>query len=374
MWKLQTSKKDTSPFLTSLNGFNGRQTWEFVPGAGTSEERAEVERLRTAFTENRLTQRQSADELLRMQYRQKLSWRPLPSIKPEEATNSADYVQRALQDGMNFYETLQAEDGHWAGDYGGPMFLMPGLIISCYITGALNMVLSQQHKTEMRRYPEQPPEQRRGFGLHIEGPSTMFGTALSYVSLRILGMDAGDPVCEGARAWIHSRGGAVNTPSWGKFWLATLGAYAWEGLNPLPPEMWLLPYASLDWHWPRPSRALLVPLPHGVPAHELYLEPYSGIKWDTHRNACAAEDEFYPHPWVQNLMWWGISRIEPWLHNSYLRKRALKEASTLIHYEDENTRYVCIGPVNKTLNMLAVWLEDPSGDSFKRYLDATQVC
>lgn len=29
---------------------------------------------------------------------------------------------------------LQCEDGHWAGDYGGPMFLMPGLIFACYIT------------------------------------------------------------------------------------------------------------------------------------------------------------------------------------------------------------------------------------------------
>lgn len=28
--------------------------------------------------------------------------------------------------GMNFYSHLQAEDGHWAGDYGGPLFLLPG--------------------------------------------------------------------------------------------------------------------------------------------------------------------------------------------------------------------------------------------------------
>ena len=33
-------------------------------------------------------------------------------------------------------------------------------------------------------------------------------------------------------------------PSWAKLWLAVLGCYAWEGMNPLPPEMWLLPYAS----------------------------------------------------------------------------------------------------------------------------------
>lgn len=31
-------------------------------------------------------------------------------------------------------------------------------------------------------------------------------------------------------------------PSWGKFWLAILNVYSWEGLNTLLPEMW---YARL---------------------------------------------------------------------------------------------------------------------------------
>jgi hypothetical protein len=34
--------------------------------------------------------------------------------------------------------------------------------------------------------------------------------------------------------------------------------------------------------------------------------------------------------------------------------------------QDENTRYVDIGPVNKVINMLACWLEDPNGEAFKR--------
>ena len=32
-------------------------------------------------------------------------------------------------------QMLQCDDGHWAGDYGGPMFLMPGMIIAFYICG-----------------------------------------------------------------------------------------------------------------------------------------------------------------------------------------------------------------------------------------------
>ena len=34
--------------------------------------------------------------------------------------------------------------------------------------------------------------------------------------------------------------------------------------------------------------------------------------------------------------------------------------------QDKNTRYVCIGPVNKVINMLCCWLEDPTSEAFKR--------
>ena len=30
----------------------------------------------------------------------------------------------------------------------------------------------------------------------------------------------------------------MGTPSWGKFWLAALNVYSWDGLNPVPPELW----------------------------------------------------------------------------------------------------------------------------------------
>ena len=58
------------------------------------------------------------------------------------------------------------------------MFLMPGLIITLYTTGVINKVLSPQHKMEMLRYLCNHQLQDGGYGLHIEGHSTMFGTAL----------------------------------------------------------------------------------------------------------------------------------------------------------------------------------------------------
>ena len=53
----------------------------------------------------------------------------VPQIKvqdTEELTKEA--VTTTLQRAINFYSTIQAHDGHWLGDYGGPMFLIPGLV------------------------------------------------------------------------------------------------------------------------------------------------------------------------------------------------------------------------------------------------------
>ncbi|KAM1298936.1 hypothetical protein ACFX2F_025685 [Malus domestica] len=72
------------------------------------------------------------------------------------------------------------------------MFLLPGLIITLSITGALNAVLLKEHQREMCRYLYNHQNEDGGWGLHIEGPSTMFGTALNYVTLRLLGEGADD--------------------------------------------------------------------------------------------------------------------------------------------------------------------------------------
>jgi hypothetical protein len=55
----------------------------------------------------------------------------------------------------------------------------------------------------------------------------MFGTVLSYVTLRLLGVDSSHATAAAARRWMLAHGGATAVPSWGKFWLAVLGVYEW---------------------------------------------------------------------------------------------------------------------------------------------------
>ena len=63
------------------------------------------------------------------------------------------------------------------------------------------------------------------------------------------------------------------------------------------------------------------------------------------------EDLYYPHPFVQDILWTSLHKVaEPILMHwpgSKLREKALKTTMEHIHYEDENTRYICIGPGNK---------------------------
>src|SRR3546814_3886218 len=115
---------------------------------------------------------------------------------------------------------LQGEDGHWAGDYGGPLFLMPGLIIVLYVT---KVDLPQYKKDGMVEYMLNHQQIDGGWGTHIEQASTMFGTVLNYVALRLLGVSADEPNMVAAREFMHQRGGALYAASWAKFYLAEIG-------------------------------------------------------------------------------------------------------------------------------------------------------
>uniref|UniRef100_A0A3P9IZH1 Terpene cyclase/mutase family member n=1 Tax=Oryzias latipes TaxID=8090 RepID=A0A3P9IZH1_ORYLA len=210
--------------------------------------------------------------------------------------------------GMQFYSLLQAEDGHWAGDYGGPLFLLPGLLITCHVA---QIPLPEAWKKEMVRYLRSVQLPDGGWGLHIEDKSTVFGTALSYVSLRILGVDADDPDMVRARNNLHDKGGAVGIPSWGKFWLAILNVYSWEGINTLLPEMWLFP----TWMPAHPStlwchcRQVYLPMSYCYAVRlkaqedslvlslrqELYVQDYASVNWPAQRNNVAPCDLYTPH-------------------------------------------------------------------------------
>jgi len=150
-------------------------------------------------------------------------------------------LRECLQKAVHFYSMLQTPDGHWSGDYGGPHFLLPGLIVVWYCMGRPQQMFSSTSIDLMIHYIRAHQQSDGGWGTHLESPSTMFGTTLMYVALRCLGTPQTESICVRARLFLEAQGGCVNTSSWAKFYLCLLGAMEWEGHNVVPAELWLLP-------------------------------------------------------------------------------------------------------------------------------------
>jgi squalene/oxidosqualene cyclase-like protein len=220
-----------------------------------------------------------------------------------------------------------------------------------------------------------------GWGTHIECASTMFGTVLSYVALRLLGEPHDEPYMKAAKSFMDKYGGALFAPSWAKFWLATLGVYEWEGINSIPVEMWYLP----RWFPFHPGKlwchCRMVYLPMGYVyckrfspdvsqdpllqalRSELYCEmEYDKISWNDFRQTCASIDEYSPLNPVMKVAQDFLAvyeRFLPYLKPlQHLRNLGLQFVMDYIHAEDIQTNFIDIGPVNKALNMLAVWIEE----------------
>ncbi|KAF8392761.1 hypothetical protein HHK36_020998 [Tetracentron sinense] len=392
MWRLKIAEGG-GPYLYSTNNHVGRQTWEFDPDYGTPEERAEVEKARLHFRKNRFFVKPSGDVLLRLQFMKDNNFKQTigPVTVGEDEEISYEAATDTLKRAVNFYSAMQASDGHWPAENAGPLYFLPPLVMILYITGHLDGVFSAEHRREILRYIYYHQNEDGGWGFHIEGHSTMFCTTLSYVCMRLLGEgpDGGeDNAAARGRKWIRDRGGIAAIPSWGKTWLSILGLYEWAGSNPMPPEFWILPsflpmHPAKMWCYCRmvympmsylygkrfvgPITDLILQL-----REELHTQPYDTINWRKLRHQCAKEDLYYPHPLIQDLLWDSLYICtEPLLTRwpfSKLREKALQTTMKHIHYEDENSRYLTIGCVEKVLCMLACWVDDPEGDHFKYHL------
>lgn len=108
---------------------------------------------------------------------------------------------------------------------------------------------------------------------------------------------------------------------------------------------------------------------------ELYLEDYDSVNWNDFRQTCADIDNYSPLNPVMGFLQDCLSYYEyvlpcvPFLAN--MRKRSLRYVMEYIHAEDYQTNFVDIGPVNKALNMLCVYVEggcDNSNELFLRHL------
>ncbi|MDB4990610.1 MAG: squalene--hopene cyclase [Myxococcaceae bacterium] len=280
---------------------------------------------------------------------------------------------------LSYLQSTQAETGAWLGDYGGPLFMVPMYIGTCYGTG---VSIPPDVHADMVRYLRNTQNADGGWGLHIESHSYLFTSTIIYAALRLSDVPASDPALVRARAFIKQNGGPLAAASWGKFFLALLNVYDYRGLNPVPPELWLLPEA-LPIH---PSRmwchARMVYLPmsylYGARVQlqvdervlairsELYDQPYESIDWESGRNQVAESDDYTPVSEPMKLANRALLVHEA-LPLKPLRKRALAFVLDQVEHEDRNTNYVCLGPVNKLYHLWVWHHARPYGPELKKH-------
>ena len=119
-----------SPFVRTLNGHAGRQQWIFDEHAGSAKERAEIERLRQAFTDNRHSQKHSSDELYRRACAGRRKTRTLPRVPGGKLAASATVTEPDVTDALKaaaaYYATLQVVGALMSELMRGCLLDMPG--------------------------------------------------------------------------------------------------------------------------------------------------------------------------------------------------------------------------------------------------------
>ncbi|MCJ1265881.1 hypothetical protein MMC22_005763 [Lobaria immixta] len=291
--------------------------------------------------------------------------------------------QDTIRNGYIFYQGLQFDDGHWGCGYTGPAF-GPGLLFAMYVA---NKPIPKEWGIEWMRFMATNVNEDGGWGLHRRGPSLIFTTTVNYVALRILGMEPGHPLAANARKCLLRLGGAIDIPQLGKYWLSCLNLYKWEGVIPVPAELWVLP----EWVPFHPWRFSLVFRPIFLAAsylysnkcakpldpllqslrEEIYVMPFSSIIFSNHRYPRVYMDtqrqqSLFLRMGYSAAVFWETYIRPKWLHN-----KANAIVNKLMEDEEQDTSYLCYAVPSKTFQSLAIALKDsPGSERVDRHIEA----
>lgn len=287
----------------------------------------------------------------------------------------------ALERGVGVLKSLQANDGSWEGECRWCALLPAQYTIACHLIGR---PISERRRRLLLRQFEVTRDKSGTWGLHELSEPYLFVTALVYVAARLLGVAANDPLIDRARRFIAAEGGAVAIPSWGKFWLAMVGLYEWEGVNPVLPELWRLPrwmplhpsnyychtrliYLGMASCYGRSfdtvDRELI-----GDLRGELFPAGYDAVDFRAARTTLRDAEIFTPPSMALGVGYRLLKAIDARCDPEH-RLALTAELVEHIRFELATTDYTCISPVSGMLGILALHLHDPADPDLPRALD-----
>jgi 2,3-oxidosqualene cyclase len=290
-------------------------------------------------------------------------------------------VDRSLDRGISYLLSQQRPSGCWEGEMVWCTMILSQYVIVQRITGT---TVDEVSREKMVRYFRLSRTAEGVWGMHPESKGYVFFTALAYVALRLLGLKPDDPMLVTARHWLREqKGGVLAIPSWGKFWLATIGLYEYDGVNPIPPEMFLLPrslpfhpyryychtrliYLAMAYLYGSRFQADLGPVISEL-REELYERSYSSIDFAAHRHNLAPTDVYVrPSAWLRGAN--DLLAVYERIRVARVRRRALDMCLKRIVAEQRTSQYQGISPVSGLLNCLALWHRDRNGSDLRESL------
>jgi lanosterol synthase len=278
----------------------------------------------------------------------------------------------SLAKAYEFLAELQHPTGYWEAEMVWNSMLLSQWVIVQKIVGRLDGIPDDTRARIIKQYEvTRTPE--GGWGMHGEGGPYVFMTALGYVALRLLGLPADHPLCAPARDWLQSQPGGVRAiPTWGKFWLSMIGLYEYEGMNPIPPELFLLPdwvplhpnnyychtryiYLGIAYLYGRRFKCEIGPIRNDL-RRELYACEYDEIDFAKYRHDISPSDLHVRPSLPLRALYDALDKYER--HPvAALRARALRHCFGRIVYEQEASRGQGLSPVNGLLNCLSLFAE-----------------
>lgn len=294
--------------------------------------------------------------------------------------------QQAIERAFRALAHEQDDDGSFEGEVVWCAMLPAQYVLAMHVLG---IPIDEARRRRIILQFERTRDAEGTWGLHALSEPYLFVTTLVYVAARLLGVAPHDELLAPARRMFERENGILGLPSWGKLWLALVGLWGWEGVNPVLPEAWSLPLSAPI----HPSRyychtrniylamatlygeRVVGPVTPRVLEirDELFPGGYERVDFAAAREALRAADLWQPPTGALKMVFRASKLFERVLvrrgaHEPGPRQRLLSELRDQIRYEMRSTHHTCISPVSGLLGMLALHAADGSDPDVARAL------
>ena len=154
-----------------------------------------------------------------------------------ETDSSYDAPHDALRRGQAHLLSLQHPDGWWKGELETNVTMDAEDLLLREFLGIRDAAATARTADWIRSQQRADGSWASFFG----GPAELSTTIEAYVALRLAGDDPGEEHMRRAAELIRADGGLESARVFTHIWLALFGAWPWERVPAVPPEMMLLP-------------------------------------------------------------------------------------------------------------------------------------